>query len=85
MLKYVQYFVYSLFMHELFIYEIKMVRHSAFFHNLIWKYSAFDQFSKQLKKNNTSPKYRAKTIVIFNLIKTRSTLTMSAGRSDTDP
>ena len=42
-------------------YEIKRICHRAY----IWKFSAFDQFSKSMK-DNTSPKYRAKTAVIFS-------------------
>ena len=36
-----------------------------FFQNLILKFSAFDQFSEKIN-NTTSPKYRAKTVVIFS-------------------
>ena len=36
-----------------------------FVHNLIWRFSKFDQFSKRTK-NNTGPKYRAKIVVIFS-------------------
>ena len=43
------------FMHGLPIYEIKRICHRAyFFHNLIWKFSAFDQFSKQMKELDIS-------------------------------
>ena len=44
-------------MHELSIYEIKRICHRAyFFHNLVGKFSAFDQFSKK--------KYERVTLVL---------------------
>ena len=62
-IEYVQYFAYS-FMHRMSIFEIKRICHHSYnLHNLIKKFSAF--FSVQMK-NNLSPKYQAKIVVIFS-------------------
>ena len=54
------------FVHGLSIYEIKMMVTVLIFSEPHMEVSAFDQCSKNKKNDNTSPKYRAKTVVIFS-------------------
>ena len=65
-MKYFQYFAYSLFYAcAIHSWIKKNMSPCLFFQNLILKFTAFDQFSRNIN-NNTSPYYRAKTVVIFS-------------------
>ena len=56
-LKSVQYFAYSLFYAwTVNLCNKKDMSPCLIFHNLLWKFWAFDQFSEQIK-SNPSPKY----------------------------
>ena len=54
------------FMHGLSIYEMKIICHCVYF--FIISYGSFQHLTKFLNrwKSNTSPEYRAKTVVIFS-------------------
>ena len=54
------------FMHGLSIYEIKRIYHRAYFFRIsYWSLQHLTNFL-EIRNNNTSPNYRAKTVVIFS-------------------
>ena len=54
------------FVHGLSIYEIKMICHRAYFFRI--SYGSFQHLTnfQKIKNSDASPKYRAKTVVIFS-------------------